>query len=266
MSITIEDINRYSTCNFYFMSEDPNDFVERLDGLISYVFAKNGIFLAVNTPSFIAFVPTEITYKYFNDDLIELPSNYISIKFPRISINILKQIYDIFRKYSHEVYCVLYYDRTKERFIIHVPEQICSHASVRYDLSNSKYENSPEKYLKCIDFHSHPQGLKSHSYIDLNDSMKTNCISCVIDLGSTFLESTFEFKAPVPIKHELIDIIDTQIVDFGSKAIAVIDYSPERINVGESANNKSSCFHNNLEETDDIRKFCQLEKQLWRTI
>jgi hypothetical protein len=226
--MNIKEFNKLSTAKFHFVDKPIQKFISEENSLIQYLVAKNGMFLLINTPSF-AIIRQDpyIKYQYLGTDLLNLKENII-IKFPKISINIIAKIISIFNQFNHEVYCVLYFDKKDSKFVINFPEQKCYYSSVTYD-KQTKYDKNPFRYLKCIDFHSHPFSSNStfghrvgHSGKDFYDSVENFCISCVIDPKPTIGSSTFIFEAPTPLlnsmysvpEHKILDLEGESFIDF----------------------------------------------------
>ena len=255
--MNLDTFNKFSTAKIKFADRPVEEFLKSKD-TIQYLLASNGLFILVNLLSFAVLKQTNITYKYFNNDLVELNED-VFIKFPKIPIKVLSEVVDIFSSYSHEVYCVLYYDRKRRSFVLHFPEQKCTSASVQYNRNNNKYAQEPDRYLKCIDFHSHPFShgcyghSVNHSSVDVRDSLENLCISCVVDPKIGICASTFKFEAPVPIIKEFITISESKILDLESSKFKVeIDYDPERIEYSELDKNEIIEDHDDYCPTDEF--------------
>lgn len=91
---------------------------------------------------------------------VDLEDAFVYLNYGKIPQNILDQIIAFFRgvmrKHSNsEAFCQVYYDKTEEKYMIHVPDQQVSGASVRYDKTKDLDKVSPERYVFVYECHSH---------------------------------------------------------------------------------------------------------------
>ena len=261
--MNFEQFNRFCTSKFRFADKPVGELIkDKNTDIVQYLLAKNGLFIMVNLPGFAVLKKTDIIYKYFNNDLMNLNEKVV-VKFPKMPLKVIQTVINIFNKYTHEVYCLLYYDKIDYKFILYFPEQQCGAASISYDRSKDEYHNKPSKYLKCMDFHSHPFSNNSvghhvnHSSTDVHDSLENFCISCVIDPKDGIGTSVFKFEAPVPVLNTLVPVPENEILDPYSKAQIILDYDPKRIVVKSSSLSK----YDILRELNDWKFSDELDSQ-----
>lgn len=91
---------------------------------------------------------------------LEIDDAFVHLTYGKIPQNVLDQIIAFFRgvmrKHNNgEAFCQVYYDKTEEKYIVHVPAQQVSGASVRYDKTKDLDKTSPERYVFVYECHSH---------------------------------------------------------------------------------------------------------------
>lgn len=89
-----------------------------------------------------------------------LAEAFIHLNYGRIPTTILDQIVAFFRgvmkKHSNsEAFCQVYWDKTEDKYIVHVPVQQVSGAAVRYDKTKDLDKTNPERYVFVYECHSH---------------------------------------------------------------------------------------------------------------
>jgi len=129
---------------------------------IFYIIAKNGIFMKKKLDLCESVVPV--------DKISILKEITPSIKFylPKIGKNIIAPIVaffrDVYKQYHSEAVVILHYSQKNKQYLIEVPKQKVSSASVKY-----KSEESFEGYNRVGTIHSHAGFSAFHSSVDVED-------------------------------------------------------------------------------------------------
>ena len=129
---------------------------------IFYIVAKNGIFLHKKLDLL------ESTVKVNNVPFLNDIESYAKLNIAKIPINIFGKIVSFFREvyntYESESMVILFYNKLKSKYMIFVPEQEVSKASVE---ANKKV--SFNGYIPISTIHSHSDFSAFHSSIDTTD-------------------------------------------------------------------------------------------------
>lgn len=91
---------------------------------------------------------------------VEYDDAFFELKYGKIPHKILDQIVTFFRqvmnKYSNgEAFLQIYWDLQQNEYVVHVPKQTVSQASVRYDATANLDRSNPERYVFVYECHSH---------------------------------------------------------------------------------------------------------------
>jgi PRTRC genetic system protein A len=129
-----------------------------LDKMNNYVIQGDGIYLVIDNR-----IGQFIT-KVNNMEFPGLPKQFkgtrIKLKVPKIPSSIYEQIKKFFTDISEdmgeaEAFCQVYYDTKEKEYVVHVPEQTVSKASVNYDATKNLSEVDSERYIFVYEVHSH---------------------------------------------------------------------------------------------------------------
>lgn len=90
----------------------------------------------------------------------ELPESFFELTFGKIPNSILEQIVAFFREVMKrhndaEAFVQVYWDKQESKYVVHVPKQRISKASVHYDALENLNNKQPERYVFVYECHSH---------------------------------------------------------------------------------------------------------------
>lgn len=149
---------------------------------------------------------------------IQFGGNKLILDVPKIPEVIYWQIRQFFIDISKdmgeaEAFCQVYYDFTEKRYVVHVPEQTVSKASVNYDATENLNRKNPERYALVFEIHSHNTMNAFWSGTDDSDEKDTRFYGV---LGNLDKEEIGE-KYRTNILGKYVDLTKDHIFDFSNK-------------------------------------------------
>jgi PRTRC genetic system protein A len=144
--------------------------------------------------------------------------NKLVLDVPKIPEVIYWQIRQFFTDISKEMdeaeaFCQVYYDLNEKRYVVHVPEQTVSKASVNYDATENLHRKFPERYILVFEIHSHNTMNAFWSGTDDSDEKDTRFYGV---LGNLDKEEIGE-KYRTNILGTYVDLTKEHIFDFSKK-------------------------------------------------
>jgi PRTRC genetic system protein A len=129
-----------------------------LNKMNNYVVQGDGIYLVIQN-SIGQFI-TKIADMKFPGLPKQFNGTRIKLNVPKIPSDIYHQIVQFFTDISEdmgeaEAFCQVYYDKTEKEYVVHVPEQTVSKASVNYDATKNLSVVDSERYVFVFEIHSH---------------------------------------------------------------------------------------------------------------
>ena len=164
-------------------SEIPNDET-------CYIIAKSGIFLKKKLDLVESLTPVD-KISFLND----IPS-FAKLNIPKIPLrmfgNILGFFKEVYKLYRSEAVVLVFYNKEKKIFKVHVPEQEVSFSSVSYDSTKTIKD-----FQLIGSIHSHSSMSAFHSGTDVNDENKFDGIH--ITVGKVDGDVFFDVCASVAV-------------------------------------------------------------------
>lgn len=134
-----------------------------------FLVAGNGLWLHKDMPNFRGFVPVDnISLLADLDDNSRVESKLPKLP-PRHTWRIKQFFKEVVRMYHAEACTVLYYNREKDDWKIHVPKQRVSHGGVQYKRVGATHLEGMEGYVPVGTIHSHCDFGAFHSGTDVGD-------------------------------------------------------------------------------------------------
>lgn len=143
-----------------------------------FVVAGNGLWMHKDTGIVSAFVPVETVSVLDDFDAKAM----VSCNLPKVPTKFVWQIKKFFQevveKHRSEANVLLFYSREEEQYKLHVPEQVVSHAGVRYLRSGITQREGYESYLRVGTIHSHCDFGAFHSGVYIDDEEDFDGLHC----------------------------------------------------------------------------------------
>jgi PRTRC genetic system protein A len=112
-----------------------------------------------------------------------------------------------------EAFCQVYYDQTEKRYVVHVPEQTVSKASVNYDATENLSVKNPDRYILVFEIHSHNTMNAFWSGTDDSDEKETRFYGVLGNLDKDEIGEKFRTN----ILGKYVDLTKEHIFDFSNK-------------------------------------------------
>lgn len=161
-------------------------------------------------------------YKMVDQPFPGLPTQFNGSKLvldvPKIPEVIYWQIRQFFTDISKdmgeaEAFCQVYYDQTERRYVVHVPEQTVSKASVNYDATENLSVKNPDRYILVFEIHSHNTMGAFWSGTDDSDEKETRFYGVLGNLDKEEIGEKFRTN----ILGKYVDLTKEHIFDFSTK-------------------------------------------------
>ena len=149
---------------------------------------------------------------------IQFNGSKLVLDVPKIPEVIYWQIRQFFTDISKdmgeaEAFCQVYYDQTERRYVVHVPEQTVSKASVNYDATENLSVKNPERYILVFEIHSHNTMNAFWSGTDDSDEKETRFYGVLGNLDKDEIGEKFRTN----ILGKYVDLTRDHIFDFSNK-------------------------------------------------
>lgn len=182
-----------------------------------YIVAKGGIFLKKKLDLIESLTPVDkISF------LEDIP-NYAKLNISKIPKKLFGDILSLFREvyrlYKSEVAVLLYYNKDKKTFKVHVPEQEVSFASVSY-----KGNHTIKDFILVGSIHSHSSMGAFHSGTDTSDEEKFDGIHFTI--GKVDKEPFFDLCSSIAVNGLRVPTDPMEYVD-GLEVREFTNYFPQ---------------------------------------
>jgi len=148
----------------------------------------------------------------------------LELNLPKLPVNLLHQTVSLFDQFmaktgmsrsTLEAFVQIFWDRQKEEYFIHVPEQLVSMASVRY----INTQEIMKEHLLVMDIHSHNDMSAFFSGTDDGDEVSTRLFGVVGKMNDEWPQASF--RMGVAGQYHYLDISDVfDIVDSTVKSVS----------------------------------------------
>lgn len=177
-----------------------------------YLIGKNGPYLKKTLELISSLTPVDKIS--FLDDI----PTYAEIHIPKIPVKVIAKVVSFFKKvyemYHSEAVVLLYYNKSKKTYKIHVPKQVVAAAGLDY-----KSDLTIPKHILIGDIHSHGNMGAFHSPTDVHDESKFDGLHITIGKISSQL---FEVCGSVAVNNMRVPIIPEDYI----AGITSAEYSP----------------------------------------
>jgi PRTRC genetic system protein A len=177
-----------------------------MDKYYNWVFQGDGDYLIINNKiGKFTVKMTDIKHPGLPEDI---GKSTVQLHVPKIPERIYNQIKSFFRDIADrmndaEAFAQIYYDTRENKYIVHVPEQTVSKASVRYDAEKNLNEIDRDRYIFVFEVHSHNTMNAFFSGTDNGDEKETKFYGVMGKIKDSVIDEKYRFM--VNGKEFLID-------------------------------------------------------------